>query len=311
MEPLSRAPRLRAGDRVRIVAPSGPLLAGRLEAGTQVLRSWGLHVEATPPATGGSPFGYLSADDATRARDLQDAWCDPAVAAVFCARGGYGAQRMLDLLDWDVMHAATADHGPKVLLGFSDITALHEAFAARLGVATLLGPMPTGTPLLTQERTRDHLRATLLQPESAMELHCPHAGPLVGGRAMGVLVGGTASLLSSGLGTPCTRDNVAGGLLVLEDIGEEPYRLDRIFTQMRRTGYLDGVNGVICCTWIDCGTESEVNAVLRDRFGDLGVPVLQGLCVGHGPVQLTVALGCAAEMDADAGVVHLLQPALV
>ena len=121
-----------------MVAPAGPVPDDRLDAGVAVLRGWGLDVVVMEHARGADPtLPYLAADDAARADDLMRAWCDPGTDAVFCARGGYGVQRMVDLLDWDALAAA----GPKVLVGFSDVTALHQAFGARLGLSTIHGPV--------------------------------------------------------------------------------------------------------------------------------------------------------------------------
>src|SRR5690606_2401815 len=133
---LTRPRRLRAGDRVVVVSPSGPVPKESLETGCAILREWGLDVVVAPHALDRHPsFDYLAGSDQDRARDLQEAWCDPSVSGVICARGGYGAQRMIELIDWAAMRAA----GPKVLVGFSDITALHGAFATPLGLAAVHG----------------------------------------------------------------------------------------------------------------------------------------------------------------------------
>ncbi|WP_169797103.1 LD-carboxypeptidase, partial [Streptacidiphilus griseoplanus] len=134
VRPLVRPRRLVPGDRVVVVAPSGSVPADRLHLGCGILRSWGLDVEVAPHVLGVHPeLRYLAGTDADRARDLEQAWLDPGVAAVVCARGGYGVQRLVDLLDWEAMRAVP----PKVLVGYSDVTALHEAFAVRLGLATV------------------------------------------------------------------------------------------------------------------------------------------------------------------------------
>ncbi|MGH3369215.1 MAG: DUF4031 domain-containing protein, partial [Nocardioidaceae bacterium] len=135
-EPLVRARRLRPGDTVAVVAPSGQVPPDRLEAGLEVLRSWGLSVREMPHVRDrDGELGYLAGSDADRAADLVAAWCDPGVRGVLCARGGYGVQRMVDLLDWPALARA----GPKVLVGFSDVTALHQAFARHLGMSTIHG----------------------------------------------------------------------------------------------------------------------------------------------------------------------------
>lgn len=306
IRPLRRPTRLAAGARVAVVAPSGPVPGERIDAGVEVLRGWGLDPVVAPHARGRHErFGYLSAGDADRAADLQHAWCDPTVDAVLCARGGYGVQRMVDLLDWDAMAAA----GPKVFVGFSDITALHEAFAIRLGLATLHGPMAAGVDFLEQARARDHLRATLFAPESVRTI-ASGGSAMVPGRAHGVTLGGCLTLLTAELGTPHARASAHGGLLCLEDVGEEPYRLDRALTQLLRAGMLDGVRGVLLGSWEDCGPYDEVRAVLEDRLGGLGVPVAEEFGFGHGAGALTIPFGLAAELDADAGTLTLDEPAL-
>ncbi|MDT0418048.1 LD-carboxypeptidase [Streptomyces sp. DSM 41982] len=308
--PLTRPARLVPGARVAVVAPSGPVPEDRLKPGLDLLREWGLapvvgaHVLDRHPE-----FGYLAGTDADRAADLQAAWCDPSVAAVLCARGGYGAQRMSDLLDWDAMRAA----GPKPFLGFSDITALHEDFATRLHLATLHGPMAAGVDFLQHEGARAHLRASLFAPEAVQVLHAAEgARALVPGRAEGITFGGCASLLAAERGTPHARPDGAGGLLLLEDVGEEAYRLDRILTQLLRTGLLDGVRGVLLGSWEECGPyESEIRPLLADRLGGLGVPVVEHFGFGHGRGALTMPLGVRAVLDADAGTLTLAEPALV
>ncbi|MCT9006656.1 S66 peptidase family protein [Streptomyces rhizosphaerihabitans] len=308
MTALTRPARLAAGARVAVVAPSGPIPEERLEAGLDILRGWDLDpVVATHVLDRHAEFGYLAGTDADRAADFQAAWCDPDVAAVLCARGGYGAQRMIDLLDWDAIRAA----GPKVFLGFSDITALHEAFATRVGLATLHGPMVAVADFLKSARAQEHLRATLFEPESVRTIASDEAVPLVPGKARGVTLGGSTSLLAAEVGTPHARTSARGGLLLIEDIGEEAYRLDRILTQLLRTGWLDGVTGVALGSWVDCGPYDGLRAVFADRLGGLGVPVVEHFGFGHAEGALTIPFGLCAELDADAGTLTLDEPALL
>ncbi|MEU8888004.1 LD-carboxypeptidase [Streptomyces sp. NPDC048442] len=311
---LSRPARLRPGARVAIVAPSGPVPEDQLAQGLDILRGWDLDPVVMPHVLDRhGEFGYLAGGDAARARDLTEAWCDPSVAAVMCARGGYGAQRMVDLVDWAAMRTATAAYGrPKPFVGYSDITVLHEAFAVRMGVATLHGPMAGSPVFLKDGPTQDSLRATLFTPETVRTLGLPTARTLVPGRAHGVTLGGCVSLLAADLGTPYGRPSARGGILVIEDIGEEAYRLDRILTQLLRSGLLDGVAGIALGSWVDCGPyEERIRPVLLDRLGPLGVPVVEELGFGHSATALTVPLGVPAVLDADAGTLTLDAPALV
>ncbi|MFF7550371.1 LD-carboxypeptidase [Streptomyces canus] len=308
MKELVRPSRLAPGARVAVVATSGPVPEERLQAGLDVLRGWDLDPVVGPHVLDRhGEFGYLAGTDADRAADLQNAWCDPSVDAVLCARGGYGVMRMVELLDWNALRAA----GPKVLVGFSDVTALHEAFAARLGLVTLYGPMAAGIDFIKNARAQEHLRSTLFAPETVRTIHSGGRA-LVPGRARGVTLGGCLCLLASELGSPCARPGARGGLLCLEDVGEETYRLDRYLTQLLRANWLDGVRGVLLGSWDRCEPYERVRALLLDRLGGLGlgVPVVEEFGFGHCEGALTIPFGVAAELDADAGTLTLAEPAL-
>jgi muramoyltetrapeptide carboxypeptidase len=311
LQPLTRPRRLTQGDRVVVVAPSGPVPKDRLDAGCEILRGWGLDVVVAPHATDRHErFDYLAGADADRAADLQAAWCDPSVAAVICARGGYGAQRMVDLLDWSAMAQAE----PKVFIGFSDITALHEAFANCLGVATLHAPMAAVDAFIGDAGTAEHLRQTLFEPESVQTLTSEHAhvvslgGPNGGESTVsGVTLGGCISLLAADLATPTGRPNVSGGILMIEEVGEEAYRIDRYITHMLRTGWLDGVAAVVLGSSRDC---DPIEELLADRFGHFEVPIISRFGFGHGEQTLTIPFGVAATLDAKTATLSFDTPAL-
>ena len=304
--PLIRAPRLRAGDAVAVVAPAGPVAPDRLEEGLALLESWGLDVRVMKHVRGSNRrFGYLAADDAARAGDLMRAWCDSAVRAVFAARGGYGVQRMVDLLDW----RSLAEAGPKVLTGFSDVTALHQAFAARLGLSTIHGP---GVASLASgdEESRAHLRSLLFEPVAGTALTPAPGLALVPGRADGVLVGGNLALLAAEVGTGNSLP-ATGSIAMLEEVGEPQYRLDRLLTQLLRTGWFDGVRGIVLGDFTDCATPEAVQDLVMDRLAPLGVPMLWGAPVGHERRNLAFPLGVPATLDADAGTLVLREAPLL
>lgn len=305
LAPLTRPPRLRPGDTVAVVSPSGPVPKDRLEAGCAILRDWGLEVVVGPHALDVHPeFGYLAGTDQARADDLQAAWLDPEVDGVLCARGGYGVQRMTDLLDWDAMATAR----PKVFAGYSDITALHEAFETQLGLATLHAPMVGTASFIEGGVTTELFRAMLLDPESQLRLTSSTAETLVPGVASGVTVGGCLSLLTAEVGSPTARPGTAGGIVLLEDVEEDRYRLDRFLTQLLRIGWFDGVAGIALGSWADC--EDGVRELMLDRLGGLGVPIVWELGFGHCPHSLTVPFGVPAVLDADAATLTLEVPAL-
>ncbi|CAN5542575.1 hypothetical protein BH10ACT10_BH10ACT10_11270 [soil metagenome] len=303
---LIRPARLRTGDTVAVVAPAGPVVPERLGAGLDVLRSWGLDVRVGEHARGTHErFGYLAADDASRADDLMGAWCDPEVQAVFCARGGYGVQRMVDLLDWESLAAA----GPKALVGFSDVTALHQAFAARLGLSTIHGPGVTSLGS-GDDASRTHLHDLMLHPVPGTSLTPTPAEVLVPGHAEGVLVGGNIALLSTEVGTRNSL-RAADSVAVLEEIGEDIYRVDRMVTQLLRSGWFDGVRGIALGAFTDCATPESVRDLMAERLGPLGVPLLWGVPVGHEPHNLAFAFGVTAVLDGESGTLVMRESPLL
>lgn len=256
---------LAPGAVVRVVAPAGPVDPGRLRAGSEMITSWGLTVQLAQHALDTDErLPYLSAPDEVRAADLAAAWTDPEVDAVWAARGGYGTQRMLDLVDWDALRA----EGPKHLIGFSDVTALHGRLGRELGQVTLHGPGVTALGQLRDEETSISLRRLLTEPPMSAQLLA--AGRTVlPGVAEGRLWGGNLRLLASEVGVEPPPGDV---VLVLEDVAEPDYRLDRALTQLRRAGWLDGVRGVLVG---DLGVppSDETVPTVVDRLGDRGAPM--------------------------------------
>ncbi|MEV4258402.1 LD-carboxypeptidase [Spirillospora sp. NPDC049652] len=299
-----------------MIAPSGPVDPDRLAAGCALLRGLGLDVTVGKHALDRVNLDHgpvvrddrhrLAGADADRAADLTDAWCDPSVRAVLCARGGYGATRLLDHLDWTALAAATGPE-PKILHGSSDVTALHAVFGARLGVTTSFGPMAAAQILAAPAPGEDGegalagLRAALF---GSGTIEAAGTSVIRDGRAEGPLTGGTLSLLTALLGTPHAPPPAAGRIVFLEDVTEEPYRIDRMLTQLLQSGWLDGAAGFALGSFHDCGDPAEGEALLAARLAPLGVPVLAGLPAGHGPRQLTLELGAPAVLDT--GARHLL-----
>ncbi len=303
---LARPPALRAGDRVAVLSVSSPAPAAQLAIGLDVLRFAGLDPVVYPSATDrGSMRRYLAGDDRMRAADLRSALTDPGIAGVIFATGGSGAQRTLEAMDWD----GIAGLPPKVLAGYSDVTAVLEAVAGKLGWASLLSPMVVSSGAAIHYSFASMLR-TLMHPERATEIRYPAATPLAGGAARGVTLGGNLTLLTSSLGTDTSRP-ARGGILLVEEENEQDYRLDRMLTQLRRSGYLDGVAGIVAGTFTGCGEPAAVEEILAERLGGLGVPMIAWANVGHGGYFQTFPVGVAAELDADAATLRLLEPPLL
>jgi len=303
---LLRPHRLERGDLVAVPATSGVVPAPRLRAGVERLESWGLRVRLDDHVLDrDSRLSYLAAADDVRASAFTDAWLNPDASAVIIARGGYGSQRVVDLVDWRRL----AEAEPKVLVGFSDATALHQAVAARLGLVTVHSHVVTSLGTATPA-SAEALRRLLMEPDTVTDLLAGQAAEaVVGGMARGVLVGGNLALLASDLGTPFSR-SAAGGIVLLEDIGEDTYRVDRQLTHLVRAGWFEGARGLVLGAFTDCNDPVELDVVLEARLAPLGLPIVRHVDVGHTSSSATVPLGVEAVLDADAGTLVLTRPAL-
>ena len=294
-------PALGPGARVALVAPAGPLRGpDELAAAVEHARSLGW--EPVPGLHALRRDGYLAGTDAERLLDLNAAIQDDRIDGIWCVRGGYGAIRLLADVDYDAIRRR-----PKALIGYSDITALHAAIAVRSGVATFHGP--TARADLT-EFSRDSLvRAVTTQGDpcgSAAE-----ARTLRGGRAEGRLVGGNLALLAALAGTPFAP-SYHGAILVVEDVGEATYRIDRMLRQLALSGALAKLAGIAFGQFTegsDPGDASsrELDAVLREAADFAGVPAVAGVPVGHVADQWTIPLGARAELDADECALHVVR----
>ncbi len=303
---MARPPALRPGDRVAVLSASSPVDPAALDIGLDALRFAGLEPVVQQTARDTGTFrSYLAGEDKLRAADLTAALTDPAIAGILFARGGSGAQRTLSALNWDEL----AGLPPKVLAGYSDVTAILEAFAARLGWASVHGPTVSSAGPAAHYSFGSLLRV-LMRPEHAMTTEYPDAVTLAGGTARGVTLGGNLTVLAASLATD-TSLPARGAILLIEDVQEEEYRIDRMLTQLRRSGYLDGVAGIVGGTFTGCGEHELVQDILSERLGDLGVPFIAWANIGHCGRQQAFPIGIAAELDADARTLRLLDPPLV
>ncbi|QSB16443.1 LD-carboxypeptidase [Natronosporangium hydrolyticum] len=292
-----RGPVLRPGDTVAVVSPAGPAEPELVEVGLDLFRSWGLN-----PVLGAHALdrdGFLAGRDEDRAADLNAALRDPQVRAVVATRGGYGAQRIVDEID-----LAAARRDPKPVVGFSDITALQLALWRGARLACVHGPGLAWRPSRTGDLSAESLRDALLTTRPVVvkqDPAAPTAPVTCGGSAAGTLLGGNLCLLTTSLGTPDFPD-LAGAVLLIEDVAEPPYKVDRMLTQLRRAGALAEVAAVAVGQFVGADADpATTTEVLTDALGQLGVPVLGGLPIGHGDGQLTVPVGVPATLDAEAG----------
>lgn len=316
--PPGKAPRLKAGDVVGLVEPASaindPLDLPMVE---EVIRAMGL-----VPKRGahvGQRFGYLAGDDQARAADINAMYADPDVKAVFAVRGGWGCARLLPLLDYRTIAA-----NPKLLIGYSDITALHMAFAARAGFPTIHGPVATSA---WGKQSWEPFRAMAFEgatptyrnptgSEDRLVQRAWRTRTIRGGRATGRLLGGNLTVLTALLGSPYLPD-FTGAILFLEDVEEGEYRIDRMLTSLKLAGILGRVKGVVFGQCTKCQSPGPsyggftLSQVLQQHLEPLGVPVYEGGFFGHITDQFSLPEGGLVEMDADAATIRLVEPVVV
>ena len=295
--------RLAPGDRIAVVAPAGPLDRDSFEAGLQIL---GKRYDVAWDASLLSRTRYLAGDDGRRAGELAAALADPGVRGVVAARGGYGSMRVLPRV-WPGVNGGK-EVAAKMLVGFSDITALHAALQAS-GHVSVHGPVVT--QLATQPASIVERFFAIL--EDAGTPPAPVAGtPMVGGVVEGPLLGGNLSLVTRLLGTPWLPD-LTGTVLLLEDVGERPYRIDRMWTHLRLAGVFDRVMGLALGDFTDCEDPDggfTLRDVLYDLVGETRLPCVGFLPIGHDAINVPVALGTRVRLDGGAGTLSFLEPAV-
>ncbi len=282
-------PRLRPGDTIGIAAPASPFDAEPFYRGVALLETAGFKVLV--PQNLFLKNGYLAGTDAQRVAIFMDLVTDPVVKAVLCARGGYGSMRILPLIDYGCIREK-----PKIVVGFSDVTALLAALYGRCGLVTFHGPVVAGLPGL-DEPSLTALMSAIAGP-APVDLSAPQGETVCPGSSTGPVLAGNLTTLCHLIGTPYMPP-VQGHLLLLEDRGEAPYRVDRMLSQLRLAGCLEAIAGLVFGSFDDCGHPDELARIFADHFSDRRFPVLTGLAVGHGKRNLTIPIGMTATLDAD------------
>ncbi len=291
---------LQSGATVGLITPASPVAdKEKIRKSIDYLVEQGYKVKTGQNV--GEVSGYLAGSDEQRVNDIHALFSDPEVKAIFCLRGGYGSGRMLDRVDYSLIR-----NNPKIFIGYSDITALHSAFFSKCGLVTFSGPMPavdfqsespsfTTTEFWKLVQTRDYWKEFRL-PESA------NLTFLTEGTAEGTLLGGNLTLINSLLGTAYLPD-LRGSILFIEDIGEPPYRIDRMLNQLKLANVLSKLQGVILGDFSECiEPEPEkptlsLQEVFANYFGDLSVPVLAGFPHGHIKLFSTLPLGIKVRIS--------------
>ncbi len=310
---LIRPPRVRAGDKVVLVSPATAAFETQpMEIMVDAFRALDLQV------TLGENFyerhGYFAGTDAERAADINAAFADPSVKMIF-ARGGWGSARLLPLLDYQAIAA-----NPKVLLGYSDATALITGVHAKTGLVTFHGPTPVS------RFSADHIRRVIMDGE-ALEMRNPVDIPdgktvqtedriqvLRPGKVRGPLLGGNLTVLTAIMGSDYLP-RFDGAILFLEDVNEAVYRVDRMFTELKLAGILDRIAGFVFGRCTECDPDSSYGSltmeeVLKEHILPLGIPAFSGSMIGHIGEQFTLPLGAEAELDASAGTLRLEESAV-
>ena len=302
---LAKPDRLRRGDRVRLIAPASPFDPGLLRAGQRVIEGLGL-----VPVVSRGEFareGFLAGSDQRRAEELKWALQEEDTQAVWCIRGGYGTARLLPLLDLPRLRRQ-----PKLLIGFSDVTALLLQLARPGGFVTIHGPVIIQLPRLPATDLR-WLKALLFETRAPQRLPLGRTHTLVPGKAEGSLVAGNLSILASLAGTRFAPD-LRGAVLCLEDVNEEAYRLDRLFWQIESAGMLKRSRGIVVGELAGCKLEGagshSARRVLERAVTALGLPALSGAAFGHGRRNLALPVGVRVRLDAGARTLTLLEPAV-
>lgn len=272
------------GSTIAVVAPASAFQPEKLEAGLAIARAAGHELVVFDGVL--EPHRYLASDDATRRAHLVRALTDPAFSAVWAVRGGYGVTRLLDDLPWH-------QFPPRPVIGFSDLTPLLDALRVRCGSPVVHGPVLHSLGA-TDAPSRAHLFDLLAgRPTAPLE-----GTAWVGGTACGPLVGGNLAMIAATMGTPFQLDTT-DAILMLEDVGEAPFRIDRMLTQLRSGGLLDGLAGVALGEWPGCQPRTDLwrlEDVLLEHLGGLGVPVVADLPIGHGAANRALPLGARATL---------------
>lgn len=292
---------LREGDTIGMLAPSGPTRAdGQIDQAVKAIEDLGLRVVVAPGCY--EKRGFLAGTDERKLRDLHTFFADPEINGIFCMRGGDGAPRLLDRLD-----LKTISRNPKVFLGYSDITALHSVFNQKAHFMTFHGPMPA-TEFIKPDfgnYARAQLLRAMMSPEPLGEIIQPADAPAVEtlspGSAEGELVGGNLALICALMGTPFEIDT-RGKILLIEDVDEANYRVDRMLTQLRLAGKFEDAAGIVIGDFLnteppDSWKNFPVDEVFKDILLPLNKPILKNVVFGHGRYKATLPLGALAQID--------------
>jgi muramoyltetrapeptide carboxypeptidase len=301
--------RIKHGDVIGVCAPaSSPASTEKLNKGITYLERCGFRVELGKNVL--KKYGYLAGSDSQRAADLNNFFADPKVKAIFTLRGGYGSHRILPLLDYNLIR-----RNPKILVGYSDITALHSALLAKTNLITFSGPMvAVEMAERLQDKTEERFWECLMSTKSPQSIKVnPDQSSIISrpGKAIGRLIGGNLSMVTALIGThffPSLRDPI----FILEEIDERPYRIDRMLQQMKLVGTLNQTNGILLGGFGGCDPEKgkpslTLSQVFKDTFHNYQFPVISGIPYGHIKDSLSFPIGARVKMDGRKNFIEFLE----
>jgi muramoyltetrapeptide carboxypeptidase len=303
-----KPPRLKAGDSIAITSPAGAVWDdAQVEKFSGILKSFGFNIVL------GNTIklrnGYLAGTDDERAKELKIFFADKNIKGIFSMKGGWGCARILEKLDYKLI-----SQNPKVLIGFSDITTLLNAIYAKTGLITFHGPVGNSG---WNDFTSEVFKSVIMNGESVRFASGPKSEEIITlnkGKAKGILIGGNLTIMSSLVGTEYLPD-FKNKILFLEETTEEPYRIDRMLTQLKIAGHLSKLSGIVIGKFVKCEAEEPEKAftfmqVLEQQIKPLGIPAYYGAKIGHIEDKLTVPIGIESELDADKGILTLLETAV-
>jgi muramoyltetrapeptide carboxypeptidase len=317
MKHLIKPPRLRKGDLIGLIAPAGHTSDSAIEKSVQHIESLGFRVK--PGRYLREVYGNYAGSVEMRLADLHAMFLDPEVKAIWCIRGGSGGISLLNRIDYELIR-----NHPKILLGYSDITALHLAIHRHSGVVTFHGPVASSTP---SQYSYEHMMAVLTEPQPTYTIPMAPENkrraltePLYGTRtvhggvATGPLIGGNLSLVSALCGTQYAAD-FRDSILFLEEVNEEPYRIDRWMTQLDLSVGFANAAAVMVGICEECGPLKDAVSLTLDQTLDihltpLKIPAVTGYSFGHIRNQFTIPVGVRARLDTEAQTLTLLEPAV-
>lgn len=305
---------LKKGQTIGLIAPGSSITEDKLNKAIETVEKLGLKPAFTKNIL--AKHGYLAGTDEQRLSDLHQMFSDIKIDGIWCIRGGYGCTRLLSKIDYKLIK-----RNPKVLIGYSDITALLQAIYKKTGLIGFHGPVAVSEPT---DYTLDHFRKTLMTTDSNLVLNNSAENQtnkainfqtkiINPGKAKGKLTGGNLSLISALAGTKYQLP-VKNRILFLEDIGEKPYRIDRMLTQLRQSCDLNKAAAIVLGIFADCeGGENSLSLMetLEDRLGDLKIPVIYGMSFGHIDDQMTLPVGIKAALNTENQTITLLENAVI